>query len=115
MGKFSDQRWGVGILLVLLVFLGLPSAEGDELVKGKDLYAAKCQICHGTNGRGDGPAAVAFIHKPADFTNPLFWRNNTGEKITNTITKGKGEMPAFDFSPDEIKAITDYLEHTFKK
>jgi mono/diheme cytochrome c family protein len=115
MKKILNWHWALGFLSVLPVILGVSAASGDELVKGKDLYVAKCQLCHGSNGRGDGPAAAAFTHKPADFTNPSFWKNNAEAKIKKTVTTGKGEMPAFQFNSDEIKAITDYLEHTFKK
>jgi cytochrome c5 len=115
MKKIPDCRWAVMFIFLVIVFLWASGAGGDELQKGKDLYAAKCQICHGTNGRGDGPAAAAFTPKPADFTNPSFWKNNFEEKITNTVTKGKGQMPAFHLKPDEIKAVIDYLEHAFKK
>jgi mono/diheme cytochrome c family protein len=103
-------------LLILLIILGLTGmAAGDELAIGASLYEAKCQICHGVNGQGDGPAANALNPKPRDFTNPAFWQNNADEKIKRTVTTGKGMMPAFHLDDDEIKAITDYMHHTFKK
>ena len=115
---FFPFRWA-GVLVVLLMILGLagmaPGVYGDELQTGKDLYDAKCMLCHGANGRGDGPAAAAFTPKPANFTSPSFWKDKTPEKIASIITKGEGHMPAFNFKPDEIKAVIDYLEHTFKK
>ena len=105
-----------GSLMILLIILGLAGmAAGDELATGESLYEAKCQICHGANGRGDGPAASALKPKPRDFTNPEFWQNNADDKIKRTVTTGKGMMPAFSFDDDEIKAITDYMHHTFKK
>jgi mono/diheme cytochrome c family protein len=113
--KIPDCRWAAMFIFLLTAFAWASGAGGDELERGKDLYAAKCQICHGANGRGDGPAAAAFTPKPADFTNPSFWKNNATEKITKTVTKGKGQMPAFNLKPDEIKAVIDYLEHDFKK
>jgi len=105
-----------GALVFVLIILGWAGmAAGDQLATGKSLYDAKCQICHGANGRGDGPAAAALNPKPRDFTNPAFWQNNADEKIKRTVTTGKGMMPAFSFDDDEIKAITDYIHHTFKK
>ena len=108
-------RWEA-MLLILLMISGLFSiAAGDELAEGKSLYTAKCQICHGANGKGDGPAAAALNPRPADFTDPAFWQNNAEEKIKRTVTSGKGAMPAFDLKDDEIKAVADYMVHTFKK
>ena len=113
--KISHHRWA-GTLVIPLIILGLSGmAAGDELTEGQSLYAAKCQICHGANGRGDGPAAAALNPKPADFTNPTFWKNNPEEKIRRMVTYGKGVMPAFNLKDDEIKAIIDYMEHAFKK
>jgi mono/diheme cytochrome c family protein len=113
--KISHHRWA-GTLVIPLIILGLSGmAAGDELTEGQSLYAAKCQICHGANGRGDGPAAAALNPKPADFTNPTIWKNNPEEKIRRMVTYGKGVMPAFNLKDDEIKAIIDYMEHAFKK
>jgi len=105
-----------GLLMILLIVLGVTGmATGDDLATGASLYEAKCQICHGANGRGDGPAAAALNPKPRDFTNPKFWQNNADEKIKRTVTTGKGMMPAFNLDDEEIKAITAYMHHTFKK
>jgi mono/diheme cytochrome c family protein len=115
MPKIFDYRWAV-LLMILLIMPGLAGmAAGDDLATGESLYKAKCQICHGANGRGDGPAAAALNPKPANFTNPSFWQNNAGAKISRTVKNGKGIMPAFNLDDDEIKAITDYMAHTFKK
>jgi mono/diheme cytochrome c family protein len=112
---FFPYRWA-GTLVILLIILGsVGPAAGDELAEGKSLYAAKCQICHGANGQGDGPAAAALNPRPADFTKPTFWQNNAEEKIRRTVTSGKGAMPAFNLKDDEIKAVADYMAHTFKK
>jgi len=35
---------------------------------GKEMYTAYCAVCHGTLGKGDGPAAAALKKSPADLT-----------------------------------------------
>jgi mono/diheme cytochrome c family protein len=87
----------------------------DEYDQGKSLYQGKCQICHGVNGDGNGPAAASLTPKPADFANPAFWQKNNDEKMSDTIEHGHGMMPPFDLSPDQIKAVVDYISHAFKK
>jgi mono/diheme cytochrome c family protein len=37
-------------------------------VDGPELYKAYCAVCHGNNGRGDGPMAAALRTHPADLT-----------------------------------------------
>jgi len=106
-------------IIILAILLGnvlwlIPNSYGGEVDKGKALYDSKCMICHGANGKGDGPAAAALSPHPKDFDRPQFWKGNVAQKIANTIHNGHGPMPAFDLSDDEIKAITDYMSHTFK-
>ncbi len=105
---------GIGFLGSALLWPG--SGKGAEYDRGKNLYENKCQMCHGADGKGNGPASAAFQPKPADFTNPDFWKRKDIDKfITNTVENGHGMMPAFNLKTDEIKAIIDYLSHTFKK
>ncbi len=90
-------------------------AHGKNYDKGKDLYEKKCVICHGVDGKGDGPAAAALSKAPANFNKPEFWQGDFAKKITDTVRKGHPPMPAFELSPDEIKSIIGYMEHAFKK
>jgi mono/diheme cytochrome c family protein len=103
----------IGMLLGITLFL-TRTAAADEYAHGKKLYSDKCQICHGVNGKGDGPAASALSPKPANFTDPKFWQGDVDKKITNTIENGHGMMPAFDLKPADIKDVIDYISHTFK-
>jgi len=48
----------------------LPTPTEENLRNGKKIFAANCVLCHGQTGKGDGPAAVGFASKPADFTDP---------------------------------------------
>jgi mono/diheme cytochrome c family protein len=106
--------WGASLLLAPVPLFSSPAAAG-EYDRGKSLYENKCQLCHGANGKGDGPAASAFSPSPANFKNPGFWQGDADKKITESVRNGKGPMPAFTLSPEEIKEIIDYLSHAFKK
>ena len=70
------------ILGIALIVLGLSAALADEPAKtvkkvavqpttavaGQEVYRQYCAVCHGTTGKGDGPAASALKTKPADLT-----------------------------------------------
>jgi len=43
---------------------------------GRGLFMLYCASCHGSTGRGNGPSAGEFRHRPADLTQ--FARNNGG-------------------------------------
>lgn len=41
-------------------------ATADNLAAGRHIYQQDCAMCHGTSGRGDGPAGKALNPPPAD-------------------------------------------------
>jgi mono/diheme cytochrome c family protein len=95
--------------------LDVRGIEANEYNKGKDLYENKCQMCHGLKGDGNGPAAAGFHPKPANFTDSKFWKQkNINKIITDTIEHGHGSMPPVGLSPDQIKAVIDYISHRFR-
>jgi mono/diheme cytochrome c family protein len=62
---------------------------------GKEMYTSYCAVCHGTDGKGGGPAASALKNPPADLT--LLSKSNGGKfpalKVTSTI-RGTSNLPA---------------------
>jgi mono/diheme cytochrome c family protein len=109
----------VHVYLMASIFLALflcqtmsPAVAEDG--PGKALYEEKCASCHGTNGDGQGPLASMFNPAPVDFSNPGFWQGNFNQKIADTVNNGHGPMPAINLSPSQIKAVIDYMSHTFK-
>jgi mono/diheme cytochrome c family protein len=107
--------------LLLIVWIGgsvfpLSRVYGQGNDTGRALYEEKCMICHGQNGKGNGPAAAALSPPPKDLNRPEFWKQkNVNQLIADQVKHGKGLMPAFSLSDDEIKAIIEFMSHTFKK
>ncbi len=64
-------------------------------VSGKDMYVTYCAVCHGTDGKGGGPAASALKVASTDLT--LLSKNNGGKypslKVTSAI-EGESGHPA---------------------
>ncbi len=52
--------------------LGVPPnpvpADQASLERGKELYTINCVLCHGVDGKGDGPVASHLENKPFDLT-----------------------------------------------
>ena len=43
-------------------------ADATSLARGEEIYqTAGCAACHGDTGRGDGPAGLRPVPRPADF------------------------------------------------
>jgi mono/diheme cytochrome c family protein len=102
-------------LILGAVFLWSPGLALAQYEPGKAIYQGKCAICHGRDGKGDGPLRASFSPTPTDFTNPAFWQGKVNDKIRETIENGYGPMPAMNLDSGQIKAVTDYMSHTFKK
>lgn len=62
---------------------------------GEQMYKAYCAVCHGTDGKGNGPAASALKATPADLT--MLSKNNGGKfpemKVSSTI-QGQSNLAA---------------------
>ena len=46
----------------------VPPSVRTSPVDAKESYGQYCAVCHGTSGKGDGPAAVALKKAPTDLT-----------------------------------------------
>ena len=65
------------ILVSMLFAMGLGLAWNrvgycGEYDQGKSLYQEKCMLCHGADGKGDGPAAAALSRAPRILITPSF-------------------------------------------
>jgi len=94
---------------------GSRDGPGGGHFPGKTTLSGKCTICHGADGKGNGPAAAALSKHPADFNNPEFWKGDVDKKISDIVRNGRPPMPAFSLSSDEIQTIIDYMKQSFKK
>jgi len=69
--------------------------QSTSPVSGKEMYRAYCAACHGTDGKGGGPATTALKIPPTDLT--LLSKNNGGKfpsiKVSSSI-RGESATPA---------------------
>ena len=67
-----------------------------SIVHGGRLYAENCALCHGVDGKGNGPAAAGLTVRPADLTAPHLFAHTPGDLfwwVSNG--RGNGVMPGF--------------------
>jgi mono/diheme cytochrome c family protein len=97
----------------LLALVGLGAAHaGDEkgatvpepaMKEAKEIFASRCSTCHGTTGKGDGPAAAALNPKPQDLTNAAWQKTLSDVSIEKIIVNGGaavGKSPMMPPNPD---------------
>jgi len=87
----------------------------DRVARGRELYAKHgCAVCHGPNGRGDGPAAKTLTPPPRDLADERHYKEGSSEDaIAASIrhgVSGSGAMPAFpNLSQDDAQAIATWV------
>lgn len=62
---------------------------------GKEMFKSYCAVCHGTDAKGDGPAAAALKTAPADLT--LLAQKNGGKYPSAhvaSVLRGQATMPS---------------------
>jgi high-affinity iron transporter len=111
--RLSGPYLCMTLLASLVVLFAAPPAHAQAAAT---LYADKCTACHGTGGKGDGPAGKYLNPKPVDFASSL--KGKTDDWIAKAIKAGGGAvgestvMPAFaDLSDDQVKQLVAYLKH----
>ena len=73
-------------------------------VNGKEIYDAKCAMCHGTDGKSKINGAADLSITQADVTT-----------IKDVIMKGKNTMvPISDLSVEQAEAVAAYVESSVK-
>lgn len=72
----------------------VPSDE-KSIAQGKLIYQQQCLPCHGTTGKGDGPAAKDLPKKSGDLSDAKMWMQSDGALFWK-ITEGRSPMPGFE-------------------
>jgi cytochrome c6 len=87
------------------------AVAADPVAHGKQIYLARCALCHGPEGKGDGAAAAGLNPKPRNHTDGTYMRSRTDDQLLEVIHNGKGGMPAWGsvLSDQEIHDVLKYV------
>jgi mono/diheme cytochrome c family protein len=85
-------------------------ADEVSLQRGKILYDIHCEVCHGSQGHGDGPLAGFFDRTPENLTGPQITAEFDGS-VYLTIVQGFGQMLSLaeDLTPRERWDVVNYV------
>lgn len=86
--------------------------SSQSVARGRTVYQAECQACHGLTGGGDGPAASGLNPRPADLRIHMAAGHSDGQ-LYNWISEGftGAAMPAFKktLSEDDRWHVINFL------
>jgi len=97
----------ISILAVLCILGSFTTVYAQE--NAAALYKSKCQVCHGSDGKGDTPVGKKLGVK--DFHSPEVAKMSDAE-LFEIIKKGKdNKMPSYDnkLTDDQIKSLVKYI------
>jgi mono/diheme cytochrome c family protein len=83
----------------------------DASAAAAEVFATRCAVCHGAEGRGDGPGGAALDPKPRDFHDPAWRSASTEDGVRRVILEGGpalGKSAAMVGHPD-LAARPDVL------
>ena len=128
------------LLRITFVFLGFLAfgsvfASGERLVQsgsrepsgfrlfdqagqadGQKVFQTRCFVCHGRDGKGDGPSAAGLAEKPQDLTDANWQRSASDDRIRSVIQGGgpaigkTGAMPPNpDLTQEQIQGLVAFV------
>ena len=117
---------GVGLLAVLLLVgcsrapeeaAPLPNAADESGSQaGKKVFQTRCFVCHGREGKGNGPASTGLGATVRDLTSPSWQDSTADETIRSVIRNGAQAVggsvamaPNRDLSDAQIQSLVRYI------
>jgi mono/diheme cytochrome c family protein len=121
-GNLSQEsclRFSMALVLTLLITILACIAFSVAPLYAQEasqVFAQQCASCHGSSGKGDGPAGQYLNPKPTDFATSL--KGKSDDWIAKAISGGgaaiggSAVMPPFpNLSADQVKGLVDYIKH----
>lgn len=72
-------------------------------INADTIFSTRCATCHGTDGKGSGPASAALNPKPRDYTSEEWQKSVTDDQLRKVIVEGGpavGKSPLMAANPD---------------
>jgi mono/diheme cytochrome c family protein len=83
---------------------------------GESVFQTRCFVCHGREGKGDGPAATGLGATVRDLTSQAWQESTSDETIRSVIRNGARAIggsaamaPNPDLSGEQIGSLVQYI------
>ncbi len=90
------------------------AATAESVAQGEYLFQLNCLVCHGVEGRGDGPVGVLLETSPVDM-HDAYTQDQADGQLFFTITRGRVTMPYYRdaLSQEERWHVINYIREEF--
>jgi mono/diheme cytochrome c family protein len=84
--------------------------------EGETLFQTRCFVCHGREGKGNGPASTGLGATVRDLTDPA-WQNSTTDQTIGSVIRNGAQavggsvamVPNRDLSDAQIQSLVIYI------
>jgi mono/diheme cytochrome c family protein len=100
------------LVMGMVTWSGTAQAAGDDPQKGRPVYEKYCLLCHGPEGRGDGPQGQLMKPPATNFKNPQS-KNKSDAELLKSIREGHPNSAmtkwAGILSEEDMKQVLAYI------
>src|ERR1700731_812939 len=117
------------VLLSVLIFGGCskpseeyaPTPDKSPSRAGETIFQTRCFVCHGREGKGNGPASTGLGATVRDLTNPS-WQDSTSDETIRSVVRNGAQAvggsiamaPNRDLSDAQIQSLVRYIRQLRK-
>jgi mono/diheme cytochrome c family protein len=114
---------GFGLISVLLISgcsrapeAETPHVNTADAQQGETIFQTRCFVCHGREGKGNGPASTGLGATVRDLTSPS-WQDSTPDETIRSVVRNGGQAaggsiamaPNRDLSDAQIQSLVRYI------
>lgn len=112
-GRSMRVVLSLAVIMMLAAGGSAVAAGAGDPARGKLLFDKHCLVCHGPQGKGDGPTGRALIPPATDFTSQPS-KKKSGAELRRIIEQGspRTAMPAWkgQLSDMQLSDVVTYVE-----
>ena len=96
----KSKSFKLYLFILSLFFIACSTEATETYTTGEEVYEARCSACHGKDFEGRVGPALDTNSSSASMPDS-YW--------VQTITKGKGSMPAQRLTDTEVTMVIEYI------